>query len=174
MNKRAENQNMLGIILAIFIILMVGIALFTASAQQVGDVTNTIDVANESITSVNGTTQALLTQLSGKSVTDVVVYNSTDDLIITSGNYSIENNVVINGVETATFNATVTEIVYQGDNPPATNWNVSYTYQPTTYISEGGGRAVAGIIVIFFALAIAIVVLVPTMRNKALEFIGKK
>lgn len=172
MNNRGEQQ-MLGLILVVFVVIVVGVSLFTASAQNVGDTVNTVDVANESISSLNGTTLAALTQLSGKSVTNVVVYNSTDDMILTSGNYTIYQNQVVNGVETALFNATAEGTVWSGAGA-AGNWNVSYTYEPTTYISDGGGRAVANLVVIFFALAISIVVLLPTARNKALDFIRFK
>ena len=156
----------MGIFIGIFMAVIVGLILLTASAQQVGDVTNTIDVANESVASSNGTTLALIVELQGKSVSDVVVYNGSDDMVVTSGNYTIYNNQVIDGTETAGINVS-TDVTQQGEA-----WNVSYTYEPTTYISDGGGRVVAGIIVLMFALAIAIVALIPAMRSKVLG-VGK-
>jgi hypothetical protein len=160
-----KGQIEIGGILIVFILAIVGLVLLTASAQLVGDVTNTVDVANASIANDNGTTLAALTQLNGKFVSDVVVYNATGDVIILSGNWTIFNNQVVNGVETALINTTpeITGGIDDGE------WQISYTNQPTTYISSGGGRAIAGVIIIFFALAIAIITLFPTLRNKALE-----
>lgn len=166
MNKKAENLSVGGVII-IAIVAIVGLILLTAVAQYVGDVTNTVDVANETLVSTNGTTLALIAQFQGKYVTDVVIYNSTDDLIIGTGNYTIYQNQVIDGAETAGINVSA-DVVYQGQN-----WNASYTFQPTTYDTSGGGRAVAGLIVIFFAIGIAVVMLVPTLRSKILESMGK-
>ena len=166
MNKKAENLSVGGVII-IAIVAIVGLILLTAVAQYVGDVTNTVDVANETLVSTNGTTLALIAQFQGKYVTDVVIYNSTDDLIIGTGNYTIYQNQVIDGAETAGINVSA-DVVYQGQA-----WNASYTFQPTTYDTSGGGRAVAGLIVIFFAIGIAVVMLVPTLRSKILESMGK-
>ena len=164
MNKKGE-ENQLGMIIGTFMIIIIGAILLTASAQQVGETTNTIDVVNDTLSSVNGTTLANLPQLNGKFVSNVVVYNGSDDVIIAAGNYTIFNNQVINGVETALINVSTLANV----SILAQDWNISYTNQPTTYISDGGGRAVAGIIIIFFALAILVATLFPTIRNKILE-----
>lgn len=168
MNKKGETEIGIGLIIIVAMIAIIGAVFLQAIAQQVGDVTNTIDVANESVTDTNGTTLALIYQLEGKFVTDVVVYNATDDIIISSGNYTIYQNQVIDGVETAGMNVSADEL-YTGLG----TWNVSYTYQPTTYDANSGGRAVAGIIVIFFALAIAVAMLIPTMRSKILDSMRK-
>lgn len=165
MNKKGEIN--VGTVIVIAILAIVGLILLTASAQYVGDVTNTVDVVNETMVSSNGTTLALIAQFQGKYVTDVEIYNSTDDLIIGVGNYTIYQNQVINGVETAGINVSA-DVIYQGQA-----WNASYTFQPTTYDTSGGGRAVAGLIVIFFAIAIAIVMLVPTLRSQVLESMNK-
>ncbi len=163
MNKKGQVE--LGAILSVFIMVLVGLILLVASAQQVGDTTNTVDIVNDSLSSTNGTTLAALPQLNGKFASDVVVFNGSDDLIIDAGNYTVLNNQVINGVETAAIN--VTASIAGGIQIQA--WNISYTSQPTTYISNSGGRAIAGIIIIFFAIAIAIVTLQPTLKNKILD-----
>lgn len=170
MNKKGEMEQ-LGMILIVFITVLVGVILLVGSAQNVGEAINTFDVANESISNANGTTQAAIAQLQGKFVSDVVVYNATDDAIILSGNYTIFNNQVIDGAETAGVNISIAAAAAGGWDDGGI-WQFSYTTQPTTYISDGGGRAVAGIIIIFFALAIIVVTLFPTVKNKALEAIS--
>ena len=163
MNKKGEDIG-IGMIIIVAMVAIIGAVFLQAIAQQVGDVTNTFDVANESVAHANGTTLALITQLQGKRVTDVVVYNASDAIIVASGNYTIYQNQVIDGVETAGINVSA-DAIYQ----VLGTWNVSYTTQPTTYDANSGGRAVAGIIVIFFALAIAVAMLIPTMRSKILD-----
>lgn len=162
MNRKGQTE--VGMLIVIAMVAIIGAILMQASAQSVGDVINTVDVANESVSSVNGTVNGTLTQLSGKLVSDVVIYNATD-IIVATGNYTIFNNQVVNGIETAVINVSAPPYL-QPDN-----WNVSYTYQPTTYDASSGGRAVAGLIILFFALAIAIAMLVPTLRSKILDSI---
>lgn len=161
MRKKGE-QNQMGVIIGVFMLIIVGLVLMTASARLIGDTINTRDVANDTISNTNGTTLANIVQLDGKVASNVVVYNDTGDIIVGSGNYTIYNNQVIDGEETAGINVSVEEVsgIEDGD------WQISYTSQPTTYISNSGGRAVAGLIVLFFALAIAIIAIFPTARSK--------
>ncbi len=161
MNKKAQTDG-LGDILLVFIAVLVGVIILTASAQLIGDTVNTQIVANDTLSSANGTSN-----LQGKFVSGVEVYNGTDDVIIDSSNYTIANNQVVDGTETARITV-ATEAAYQ-----VLDWNISYTTQPTTYISNGGGRAVANLIVLFFAIAIALVALSPTLRSKVLEGFGR-
>ena len=167
MNNKGQVE--LGAILITFIIVIVGIVLMVASAQLIGDTTNRVDIVNVSISSTNGTTLITIPQLFGKFVTDVEVFNGSGDLIIGSGNYTILQNQVVNGVETAAIN--VTASTAGGIQNAA--WDISHTSEPTTYISNSGGRAIANIIVIFFAIAIAVITLFPTLRNKVLDTMGK-
>ena len=166
MNKKAETFSVGGVII-IAIVAIVGLILLVVVAQNVGDVTNTVDVVNESVASANGTTLALIAQLQGKRISSLVVYNGSDDVIIEATNYTIYQNQVIDGTETAGLNVT------SGPLYQAQAWNASYTYQPTTYDTSSGGRAVAGLIVIFFAIGIAVVMLIPTLRSKILESMGR-
>lgn len=156
-----------GAILIAFIGVIVGITLFTVVAQNVGVSTSTVDVANQSISSANGTTLAASLNLNGSAISNVVVYNATTTgpLIIGSGNYSVTNHYVKNGAQTVVFNVSAGS-VYQGEN-----WLISYTYEPTDYVG-GAGRSIALLIPIFFALLIAVIALEPTMRNGFRDLIG--
>ena len=87
-------------------------------------------------------------------------------VLIGSGNYTIKNNQVINGALATTI--TVDSAEYAGEQ-----WNLTFTGQSLTYIPSSGGRAMASLIVIFFALLIAVVALEPTLRSGALNLIGK-
>ena len=157
MNKKGQLE--MGGILVVFIVVLVGAILLVASAQQVGETTNTRFVTNATLESDNGTSS-----LEGKFVTDFVAYNGSTAFLIGASNFTIVNNQVVDGEETARVTVAVMDPLLQ-----VLDFNVSYTYQPTTYIAGGGGRAIAGLIVLFFALTIAFVALEPTLRNKILD-----
>ncbi|KKN08059.1 hypothetical protein LCGC14_1060580 [marine sediment metagenome] len=163
MNKKGQ-MDMMSTIIGIFMLVIVGVVLMTTSAQLVGDTTNTQAAANASFTGANATT----TNIQGKFWSDLVVYNVTNDQIIGSGNYTLTNNVVVDGEETARLEKHAPLALQAGHT-----WLISGTIQPTTYISGSGGRAIANLIVIFFAIAIMIVALTPTLKNKFLDNIGK-
>lgn len=169
MNRKAQIG--MGEILTVFIAVLVGVILFTASAQQIGEATNTITLTNVTFTGVANETES---NIFGKSWSNLVVINVTNATggtegipTIDSGNYTLANDQVVNGELTATLTPDAS-IGFAGFD-----WQLSGIVQPTTYISSGGGRAIANIILVFFGLAIAIVTLFPTLRNKALDVIGK-
>ncbi len=157
MNKKGQLG--LSAILLVFITIIVGVILFQTIAQNVGSMTNTIEVANESLTTVvNGTPQYLTNY---RALSSVVIYNETGDVIVGSGNYTIANNVVYNG-------ALAVEITPDATAIWKSAWQISGTAQPLTYVPDSGGRAMVSLIVIFFALAIAAASLYPVMNNKIL------
>lgn len=159
-----KGQMGLGLIIIIAVTLIVGAVFLQSAAQQVGNSVNTISVANESIaTVVNGTAQYLTNY---RYIEDVVIYNETGDIIISSGNYTITNNVVYNG-------GLAVEILPDASDGFKSAWQVSGTAQPLTYIPDSGTRAIAGLIVILFALAIAVVALTPTLRSGVMQMMGR-
>ena len=165
MNKKGE-FGMFSVILVTFMAIIVGVVLFQVIAQEVGASTNTVEVANESLnTVVNGTAQYLI---SYRALSDVVIYNETNEVIISASDYTITNNVIdpISG-------SLSVSILPDTNETTASAWQVSATAQPVTYIANSGGRAMASLIVVFFALAIAVVALEPTLRAGALDLMGK-
>jgi hypothetical protein len=164
MNKKGQAFGTgVGMFIAIAITIIVGVILFQASAQNVGDVTNTETVTNLSFAAANNTNYYPFTSYGYKACNDVVIYNNTADVVIASGNYTVTNNVVYNGAETVRVAVNYSADVYAGDG-----WNISCTAQPDTY-ADGGGRAMAGLIVIFFALAVAMIALYPVFESKILN-----
>jgi len=161
-NKKGEIG--LGVIMVTFIAVLVGVILFQAVAQQVGTTTNTLTLENDSnVAGVNGTTFYITDY---RAISDVVIVNNTEGTVIGSGNYTVTNNVVYNGA--LAVSVLVIDEAYESNT-----WYVSGTAQPTTYISDSGSRAVAGLISIFFALMVAIIALTPTLQSKLLEMMGK-
>jgi uncharacterized membrane protein len=164
-NNKGQVEIGIGMIMTVFIAVLVGIIFVQSIAQSVGESTNTVELANVSIdTVVNGTVQ----YLDYRALSDVVIYNETEDAIVGATNYTITNNVI--NPTTGELSVSITP------NAPAaykSAWQVSATAQPVTYIADGGSRAMAALIVIMFALAIAVVALTPTLQSKLLDAIGK-
>ena len=131
----------------LFIGIIVSLSLFTGGITgNVGLVTNTVSVANESLgaTVVNGTAQYLVNY---KSISDVVVYNETGNVVIGAGNYTITNNVIYNGQEAV-------KIVPDTTAALKSKWKISGTAQPLGYANESGTRAIVSLITVLSALAV--------------------
>ena len=157
MNNDKKGQIVgVGVLIVVALTIIVGVILMQASAQSVGDVTNTMTITNQSFAAANNT----LYTFSYKALTGVVIYNNTADVVIGVGNYTVTNNVITDGALTTTVAVNFSSAVYAGDG-----WNISATAQPTTY-GDGASRAIAGLIIIFFALAIAVIALTPVLKNK--------
>ena len=119
--------------------------------------THTESVVNGTYTMpVNGST----TELLGQNVvgTDYIVTNASDGAYITSGNYTITQGLGSDG-QIATLLTAV-----DAGNFQSKSVNVSYSYEPDGYVNESAGRAIAGLIIVFSALAIAFAVF-PDLRN---------
>ncbi len=161
--KGASDFGVIGTILVAAIAIIVGLILFTASSQQIGTSVNTVSI-NKTITApVN---EGIYNFTDYKALNGVTVYNATDGKLIASGNYTITNNQLKDGNLVTTL--TVADAQFQ-------NWNwfvISTSAQPLTYIDDGGSRAVTNVILIFLALAVAIVALYPVYQGKLKELIG--
>jgi len=153
-----KGQMGVGIIIMIAITIIVGAIFLQAIAQTAGDSTNTVAVANVSLaTVVNGTTQYLTDY---RALSNVVIYNETGSVIVAAGNYTVTNNVI-----DPTTGGLSVSILPNASAFYKSAWQVSGTGQPTTYIAESGGRAMANLIVVMFALAILAVIMGPVIKN---------
>ena len=131
------------------IVLVVCLALLVPTAQNIGDMTNTITLDNETIGTVaTNTSTVYLTNY--RAVSDAVLYNITDDAIVPSTNYTLTNNVVYN-------DALATRIVFNlADVEDLTGYsfNISGTAQPLSYASDSASRSMASLIVILASIGI--------------------
>jgi hypothetical protein len=168
MNKKGQIGEQVGMIIMLSIVAIVGVILFQAIAQESGKTLSLSTLTDYSLgTQTNGTTY----YLDGyRTLGTVTVYgNGTDNPVeLASGNYTITDAQV-----NPTTGALSVSILPASEYT-ATVWTVNTTTaQASTYVSDTGSRAIVGIIGIFFALAIAIVMLTPTLRNGLLDAIGK-
>ena len=169
MNNKGE-MNMVGYMIVIAVTLVVGLVLFQVIAQEVGESTSTVTLANQSLTgaAVNDTAQYIT---NCRALSDVKVFNATGDVEVGSGNYTITNNVVYNG-------ALAVQIVPGVSATPELGykvgvWTIDGTCQPLDYIADSGGRAMASLIVIMFALAVLVVALTPTLRSGVVDMVTR-
>ncbi|GAF93813.1 unnamed protein product, partial [marine sediment metagenome] len=103
-----------------------------------------------------------------KSISGVVIYNETgDDQLIGAANYTIVNNVL--NPSTTELSVSILPDVDGGETYKSV-WLISGTAQPLGYIAESGGRSIAGLIIIFAALAVMMVALIPSLRSKIFNF----
>ena len=160
MNKKGNAMGSVGAILMVAITVIVGLVLFSGGiAPNIGaaTLTATYDTSagnGAAITPVLGANTELLDSSGSgvQSVSSFVAVNATSGAAIHSGNYTITTRTIDETGELSTqLNAT-------GGYAGAA-WNVSYTLEPLGYISDAGGRSLAGLIAVFTALAILSVVL---------------
>jgi len=165
MQKKAQ-MGEIGGLLVIFLTVMVGLILFVAGAQEIGKSTNTNSV-NITFTAPTNLTAYYFNDY--KNFDSVTVYNYTGQVLLASGNYTITNNFI-----NPTTGALSVRLIPSADYPAyaGRSWSLYATAQPLGYISDSAGRSIAGLIMIFFALGIAIVVLVPTLRNGIIDLVS--
>lgn len=150
-------MNVGGLIL-IAIAVIVGLILLQASAQNIGDVTNTISVANQSETLAANGESIYIEEY--RALSNVVIINSTGEEVIGAGNYTVTNNVI-----NPTTGALSTQITTDDAEYAEETVGVSGTAQPLTYDNSSGGRAIAGLIVLLMALAIMLVVVAGGVKG---------
>lgn len=164
MNKKGQIIGV-GIFVMMFLTILVGVILLDASADEVGRATTIFTRTNETqVAPANG---SALNFTGFKELNNVVIYNYTNgtagtgsEILDNGPDYQIKNNVVFNGQEISQI------VVYNNSIPTGARWNVTYDGTPDTYISSGGARSIADLILVFFALAIATVALVPSVRSR--------
>jgi hypothetical protein len=160
MNKKGEIG--LGVIVITFITILVGVIFFQVIAQEAGSSTTLDTLVNTSMGLVTNETTVYLEDYRNIASPVIVASNGSDVNELAAGNYTLTNNAI--NPTTGSLSVSIlpeADGLYSGKQ-----WNISGTAQPVTYIAESGARAVAGLIAIFFALAVLLVALIPTLREK--------
>jgi len=161
--------------MVVFISILVGVIFFQTIAQESGTSTNLATIVEENIgTATNGTT----IYLDYRSLSNVILINgtATGGAVIAAGNYTLTNNVI--DPSDGTLSVSILPKAGAGLYGKtwymnATTWYMNATAQRTTYIPDSGGRAIVGLIAIFFALAVIVVALEPTLRSGVLDMINR-
>lgn len=160
MNSKAQMAGIGGIIMVAMSVI-VGCILLVAAAQNIGQVKDLATVGNASLGTLTNGTATYITNY--KSCSSVKIFNATNDVEIPTNNYTVTNNVVYNGNEAVKITpAVLIDAGYAYNKGTATYQG---TCQPLTYDSSSGGRTVAGIIIIFMAIAMVSVVVVYAVKS---------
>jgi hypothetical protein len=164
MNKKG--QMTIGIIMITFITILVGVILFQEVETLTSPLTDTMTVKNYTFTAAAANTSV---DLPGQELMGTFeVQNSTGGGVpLDSANYIIAEGV---SPRTGTKRILFTSVVaaYGG-----ASLNASYTAGPEGYADDSGTRSIIPLIGIMMAMAIAIVALIPTLRSKVLEMMGR-
>ena len=161
-----KGQVGVGLILMTAIALIVGAIFVPIIAQQLSTSTDTVAVANQSETLAANSASIYIEEY--RALSSVVILNATDDVTIGDGNYTITNNVIHPTTGALSVKVTTDDAEFASNAV-----KVSGTAQPLTYTSDAGARAVISIIVIMFALAVAVVALEPTLRSGLGKMFGR-
>lgn len=160
MNKKGQIASV-GMIIIVAVTLIVGAILFTAIAQESGKSTATDTLTNYTITAAANGSSTYITAYKHLTVTSIT--NGTTGGVIAAGNYTVTNNVVYNG------NLAVKVDTAAASEYGEETWAINGVGQPLTYISDSAGRSIVPLIAIFFALAIVVVALTPTLRSGIID-----
>lgn len=160
MNSKGESLTV-GTFVLLAVAVIVALTLLTGGISQgVSTLSNTVTVTDQAVALPAALNTAVT--LKGQAVSGVVLTN-TSGFVISSGNYTVSNRVLSNGALIATIDLDVAG--YNG-----TNALIDYVYEPFGYDTNGGGRVIAGLIIIFAALAVVVVVLAPIIKNDLFDF----
>jgi len=158
-----DMNKQVGMIIGVFVAVFVGIVLFQVVAQEAGKSTTLDTLVNTSFTApANGESGYVTTY---RHLSDLTVTNSSGSAIA-EGNFTVTNNVVYNG-------ALAVQVQVDSDEYESQEWLLSGTAQPLTYAADAGTRAVIPLIAIFFALALAVVAMVPALRNDLIDMMKR-
>jgi len=163
MNNKGQSMQLM---IIVFVALLVGVIVFQVAAQQIGTATNTVTATNLQVTLAGAGNGTYINDY--RALESVTVVNRTGAVTLHAGNYTITNGVInpTTGSLAVQINTTATSEYADG------LVNVSGTAQPLTYITSSGGRSIANLVVIFFALAIVMVALYPVYESKLKELLG--
>lgn len=162
MNKKGQDSlNYMGLIVGIFVTIIVALALFQASAGNLDKAVNTFYLGNTTYTAA---ADGVTIDLQGQELLSTpLVQNATSGAAVPSTNYTIQEGVsATTGVKVIQYTGLVG--AFEGESI-----NISYTYGDEGYIEDSGGRGIANIILVFAALAVAVVTLIPSLRSGVMD-----
>ena len=169
MNRKGQALG-IGAIMVTFIAILVGVILFQSIAQQTGQATNTATITNESINGGSAVDNVSTYYIAYRAISGTSIGNSTFGPDIAAANYTITDNVI--NPDNGELSVSITPATDVDWDVATDNiWVISGTVEPQTYVG-GAANAIVGIIAIFFALAIAIIALEPTLRSGVLNNLG--
>lgn len=154
-----------GFVIMAAVAILIGLAFYTTTfSDSIGLMTKTYTSNNVTVTMGAENASVEIPQCGQRSLSTIVVNRSNTTDIITTANYTITtaagtDGYLITKIQTPRYGKYAGYAV-----------NVTCNYEPRGYISDGGSRAIVGLIAIFMALLI-LVAAIPDLRDKMFEFI---
>ena len=146
----------------VLIAVLVGATLLQPSASNVATITKTVDYTNITYAAPAGVGGNIT--LSGQANRNVIVTNATSGTTVPASNYTVTNYVLSNGQLVSKLQLIDNTIGVAGKNI-----NISSTVEPYGYDTNSGNRAITDLIIVFFALGIAITVATIIFKSGLLD-----
>lgn len=140
--------------------ILIGLVFYTASGANIGAMTQTQQSGNQTFTLPSAGQTSELSVCGQRAVTTVLT-NRTSGATIPTNNYTISQSLGVDGYLAAKITSAAGPFA-------GTPVNVSCTFEPKGYISDGGSRTVTALIGIFMALIILACAL-PDTRNQVFD-----
>jgi hypothetical protein len=153
------------VLILILIAVLVGLAFATSIADNIYEQSNTFTKTNESIY-INSTrlgaqpnvNQSMALSLANPklSSTTIVLSNSSDGSVIDTGNYTVNLTGTSGGYDTYSI------YLINGSQWGIGKYNLTYatsSYYPESYVPYSNARTILGLITIFMALMVLLVVI---------------
>lgn len=158
--KRGEIS--VGIMLTVMISIIVGVALLSGGgvSSGVGELTQTYTLANQTLTAAS-VAGGNITLAGRELVGSIIVINTTGGQVVTS-NFTTFNNKLVNGER-------VLQLQVNGAPHLGQPVSASYTYEGKGYVDESGTRALTSLILVFAALAVALIAFIPVFQSGILD-----
>lgn len=166
----SKGQVAVGSLIVLAVGIIVGLVILTGGiTSPVGTLTNTQSWVNKTYTAPTTNGSANLIEFTGyQALTNVVITNASSGDVIPAANYTITNYQVgtTDGIVVSTLTA----------NPGnSIGWfgksiNITATVEPVGYDTNSGGRAIAGLIIVFAALALVVAAVGVVIKNGGIAF----
>lgn len=160
MDRKAQIQ--LGWIVVAFIAVVVGLSFWSLMGSNIGQMTKTSTSTNALFTMGTGVAKELTP--CGQKVLTISLVNNSDSVAIQTGNYTTSVAAGSDGYLAAFIKNNTAQFGGQ-------IVNVTCTYEPKGYISDGGSRAVVTLIAVMMAILIMVSAM-PDLRKQVIDFFG--
>lgn len=158
-----DNSTGIGMIVVATIAVLIGLAFWPALSPNIGQMTQTYSIVNQTMTLPAVTATSELT-MCGQRATSITITNATGGATVPTTNYTVSQSPGTDGYLAAKV-TTASQSYYAGKSV-----NVSCAYEPKGYISEGGSRGIVALIAVFMAMLIAVAAM-PNVRDKFFDFL---
>ena len=163
MNSRGQNFK-IGLILTLFIGAIVGIVLLQSTAQQTD---SSLSIRQYNATVAAPALNAKKDLVGQEILSTPLVYNTSSGTALAATNYTVAEEVsTTDGLKRIVLTTKSAEWAGR-------NLNISYDYGAEGYIEDAGSRTVFNLVILFGALAIAVFLLVPSLREGLSGVIGR-